>query len=123
MKALLAILFITLVALSGNPNMIAQQPIPANKKTVLTQNVYNDSLKIESTIKQKKYFVEVSKTEKLTDQLIAKTNRLEAEKLQLNAEIKRLKRLNDILINNNNDTVYIHDTVFKKRKILQLFKN
>ena len=122
MKALLSILFITLLTFTGSPRIKLQAQKPATVSSVLTQNVYNDSLKIESTIKQKKYFVEVSKTEKLTDQLIAKTNRLEGEKLQLHAEIKRLKKINEYL-KINSDTVYIHDTIFKKRRFLQLFKN
>ena len=122
MKALLAILFITLLALTGNPHMIVQKQTPATKSSVLTQNVYNDSLRLESEEKRKMYYVEVKKTENLTNQLIAKTENLEAVNMRLNAEIKRLKKVNEFL-KQNIDTVYIHDTVFKKRKFLQLFKN
>ena len=124
MKELLVILFITLLTFTGNPHIIVQKQIPASKNTVLNKTVYNDSLKIESEEKRKKYYVEVKKTENLTNQLIAKTANLEAENLRLVAEIKRLKKANEFL-KQNIDTVYIsvHDTVFKKRRFLQLFKN
>ena len=89
MKALLAILFITLLALTGNPHMIVQKQIPASKNTVIIQNIYNDSLRLSSDEKKKMYYVEVKKTENLTNQLIAKTANLEAENLRLVAEIKR----------------------------------
>lgn len=115
MKITLSLLFITLTMVSGNPLIVAQQPLP-QKYSVLIE-----PLKAANDSNEKKYFKEVKKTDKLVDLLIAKTNRLESEKIQLHIEIKKLKRVNDFL-KNNNDTVYLHDTIFKRRKILELFK-
>jgi len=131
MKALLAILFITLVTFTSNTLRISYPQKPANQATVLTQNVYNDSLRVESEEKRKKYYFEATKTESLTNKIIAKYEnlgtvnlKLVSENAKLDAEIKKLKKVNDFL-RQNIDTVYIsvHDTVFKKRRFLQLFKN
>ena len=116
MKFVFIIFFVTLVTFSGNPNMIAQQPIPAKFKSIVEPiRISNDSL-------EKRYYIEIKKTEKLTDQLIAKKKDVDAKNLLLSAEIKRLRKVNELL-RNTIDTVHIHDTVFKKRKFLQLFKN
>lgn len=124
MKALLAILFITLVTFTSNTLRSSYPQKPATKATVLTQTVYNDSLRVESEEKRKKYYFEATKTESLTNKIIAKYENLGAINLKLVSEIKSLKKANEFL-RNNVDTVYIsvHDTIFKKRKFLQLFKN
>jgi len=124
MKSLLAILFITLLTFTGNPHPISPKQIPASKMTVLNLKVYNDSLKISTEEKKKKYYDEVKRTEILTTQLINKTENLEVANTRLLAEIKRLKKVNEFL-KQNIDTVYIsvHDTIFKKRRFLQLFQN
>ena len=131
MKALLAILFITLVTFTSNTLRSSYPQKPATKTSVLKQTVYNDSLKLESEEKRKKYYVEAIKTESLTNKIIAKYEnlgtinlKLVSENAKLDAEIKKLKKVNDFL-RQNIDTVYIsvHDTVFKKRRFLQLFKN
>ena len=131
MKALLAILFITLVTFTSNTLRSPYTQNPATKTSVLKQTVYNDSLKLESEEKRKKYYVEAIKTESLTNKIIAKYEnlgtinlKLVSENAKLDAEIKKLKKVNDFL-RQNIDTVYIsvHDTVFKKRRFLQLFKN
>lgn len=131
MKALLAILFITLVTFTSNTLRSSYPQKPATQATVLTQKVYNDSLKVESEEKRKKYYIEAIKTESLTNKIIAKYEnlgtvnlKLVSENAKLDAEIKKLKKVNDFL-RQNIDTVYIsvHDTVFKKRRFLQLFKN
>ena len=115
MKLTLLILFVTLVTFSGNPNMIAQQPIPEKFKSIVEPiRLSNDSL-------GKKYFSEIKKLDNLTDKLISKTNKLEDDNILLRAEIKRLNRLNEFF-KNTIDTVQVHDTVFKKRKFFQLFK-
>ena len=106
----LGLLFVTIIMFSGSPRMEAQQPIPA--KVIITAPI--DSLKIN-------YFKEIDKTEKLTDQLIAKKKDVDNENTILKAEIKRLRKINEYL-RQNIDTVYIHDTTFKKRRFLQLFK-
>ena len=115
MKVTIAILFIILATFSGRPGMVAQTPQAKYNQIVLPIKIANDSLEI-------KYFEEIKKTDKLTDQLIAKTKTLQENNVQLYAEIKRLKKANDFL-RNNIDTVYVRDTVFKKRKIYQIFKN
>ena len=116
MKITLSLLFITLTMVSGNPLIVAQQPLP-QKYSVLIE-----PLKAANDSNEKKYFKEVKKTDILTDLLIAKTKRLQEEKIQMSIEIKKLKRINEFL-KNNNDTVYLHDTIFKRRKFYQLFKN
>lgn len=115
MKVTVAILFVILATFSGRPGMVAQTPQAKYNQIVLPIKIANDSLEV-------KYFEEIKKTDQLTDKLIAKANRLQESNVQLYAEIKRLKKANAFL-KQNIDTVYIRDTVFKKRKILQIFKN
>ena len=122
MKAVLTILFITLITFSGSLHSTLKSQYPATTKTVAVQNLYNDSLKQNNDDKKLKYLIEVKKTEILTNQLITKTENLELRNSRLIAEIKSLRKLNDFLLKNV-DTIYIHDTVFKRRKILQLFRN
>ena len=115
MKIIVTLLLITLTMVSGNPLMKAQQPLPEKFNALIIP------LKIQNDSNEKKYFKEVKKTDKLTDLLIAKTKRLQDENISLHIEVKKLKRLSEFL-KNNNDTVYLHDTVFKKRKFYQIFK-
>ena len=116
MKIIVTLLLITLTMVSNNPLMKAQQPLPEKFSSLIIP------LKIQNDSNEKKYFKEVKKTDKLTDLLIAKTKRLQDENTSLHIEVKKLKRLSEFL-KNNNDTVYLHDTVFKKRKFYQIFKN
>ena len=106
MKIILGFLIIVLVT--------AQIPAAEYNKIVLPIKLANDSLEV-------KYYEEIKKTDKLTDRLIAKTKRLEEKNLLLLAENKQLKKANAFLRNNIN-TVYVTDTIFKKRRILQIFK-
>ena len=117
MKVKLALIFVALTTFNGNPNGNAQRTIIVTNKIMLA----TDSLKTVNDSMEKKYFIEIKKTEKLTDQLIAKKKEVDTKNLQLHAEIKRLKKINDYL-KLNVDTVFIHDTIFKRRKILQIFK-
>ena len=116
MKITLSLILVTLTMVSGNPVMIAQPTLPEKYNLVVLP------LKIANDSNEKKYFKEVKKGDKLIDQLIAKSARLQEEKIQMIIEIKKLKRINEFL-KNNNDTVYLHDTIFKRRKFYQLFKN
>ena len=122
MRITLTLLFITLTTFSGRPAFL-QTPIPAPliyKPAVLNFSKRNDSIA---------YFNEVKKTERLTDLLIAKlkntensNEKLERENEKLQAENKKLKA-QIFYLKNNNDTIFLHDTIYKKRKFLQIFKN
>ena len=115
MKIILPLLLISLTMVSGNPFMAAQQPLPEKYSVLILP------LKAENDSNQKKYFKEVRKTDILTDQLIAKTKKLEDQNYKLHNEIKKLKKSIESL-KQNVEIVYLHDTIFKRRKILELFK-
>ena len=119
MKLSFTLLFITLTTFSGGlhseveqapakqPEIIVKAELPIDKKT--------DSLKII-------YYTAIDYRNISFNKLIEEKKIVDKENMQLHAEIKRLKKANNFL-RNNIDTVYIRYTVFKKRKILQLFKN
>ena len=67
------------------------------------------------------YYNAIIKRNISLDGLIAEKRVVDKENQQLHAEIKKLKKINEFL-RQNKDTVYIHDTTFKKRKFYQIFK-
>ena len=78
-----------------------------------------------------KYFKAINNRNISLDQLIQEKKILDKENVKLRAEIKRLTKLNAALMNKpapkksivySTDTVYIRDTVYKNRNILQIFK-
>ena len=120
MKLTITLLLIILTTFSGvQHGELEQEPtqVPVQVlKPVETQiEKKTDSIKV-------KYYEEISYRNVSIDKLILKTKKIEQNNMQLLAEIKRLKKINEFL-KQNIDTVYIHDTLFKKRKILQIFKN
>ena len=105
MKITILFLLFLLTTFGGKP----QQPIPIKFKSITEPiKTTNDSL-------ERFYYREAKRTDPLTNRLIAKTNRLQENNLQLLLQIKKLKKLNETL-KNNKDTVYIRDTIFKKRR-------
>ncbi len=108
MKTTLILLLITVTTFSGVPGEIeaikTQQPTAKSLKAIVpTIEKKTDSLRT-------KYFEQIAIRDEVTDKLIEENARLKVEIRKLKTELK-------------NNTVYIHDTVFKKRKLLQLFKN
>ena len=116
MKTVLSLFFISLVSFISEINSAAQTPL---KKDYKLPSFKTDTL---SESLSKKYFKEANRTEILTDLLIAKKKEVDKENLYLRAEVKRLKKVNEFL-KSNSDTIVVHDTVFKRRKFYQIFKN
>ena len=120
MKLTIMLLFIILTTFSGvQHGELEQEPtqVPVQVlKPVETQiEKKTDSIKV-------KYYEEIKDRNVSIDKLIKEKKDGDKENMKLHAEIKRLKKINEYL-KQNIDTVYIHDTMFKKRKLLQLFKN
>ena len=113
MKINLLIIFITASMLIGG-NVPSQ-----NKKEII--DVALTVAKKETSADSLLFFTEAVKTDLLTDRLIAKNKKLSVDNKILLAEIKRLKK-NNLSLRTIIDTVYIHDTVFKRRRFYQIFK-
>ena len=101
-----------------HPPEIAIPKLQIDKKT--------DSLK-------SKYYKAIDNRSISLDKLIEQKKIVEKENIKLRAEIKRLKKANAALMNksalnknivyrNSTDTVYITDTVYKRRNIFDIFK-
>ena len=116
MKTTLTLLLVTVTTFSGVPGKLdvikIQQPPPAKilKAIVAPMQKKTDSLKVA-------YFEQINIRDEATDKLIHEMKAKEAENAKLKYELKKLRSDHKCVI------VYIHDTVFKKRKFLQLFKN
>ena len=120
MKLTITLLLIILTTFSGvQHGELEQEPtqVPVQVlKPVETQiEKKTDSIKV-------KYYEEINYRNISIDKLIKEKKDGDKENMKLHAEIKRLKKINEYL-KQNNDTVFIHDTIFKRRKILQIFKN
>ena len=119
MKISFTLLLITLTTFSGvEPTEGEPDQIPPLAAVTTTENkkdTKTDSLRGV-------YYNAIIKRNISLDGLIAEKRIVDKENQQLHAEIKKLKKINEFL-RQNKDTVYIHDTTFKKRKFYQIFKN
>lgn len=122
MKITLTLLFIVVTTFSGRPGLTQIKP---NARIIYAPIV----LEIKPLYDSASYFIEANKMARLTPLLIAKLKNTEKEKekldienARLQAEIKKLKAEIVYLIQTN-DTIILRDTIYKKRKFLQIFKN